>query len=78
MNKKITIFVDNTEQSRQLLSFVVKKGIAHELVTDAEAVKKIQEATNFEPPIVLCYDKDTNEFSILENKQELLEIKNGS
>ena len=78
MNKRIIIFVNDTEQSRSLLSFVVKKGIAHDLVTDKDAVNKLKEATNFEPPIVLCYDKETEEFSILENKQELMEIKNGS
>jgi hypothetical protein len=78
MNKKITIFVDNTEKSRQLLSFVVKEGIAHDLVIDIDAVNKLKEATNFEPPIVLCYDKETKKFKILENKQELMEIKNGN
>ena len=78
MGKKITIFVDNTEQSRQVLSFIVKKGITHDLVTDETAVNKIKETLNFEPPIVLCYDEETNEYSILENKQELMEIKNGS
>ena len=56
MSKLITIFVEDTDQSRQLLSFVVKSGIAHQLVTDKEAVDKLKEATKFEPPIVLCYD----------------------
>jgi hypothetical protein len=78
MSKLITIFVEDTDQSRQLLSFVVKSGIAHQLVTDKEAVDKLKEATKFEPPIVLCYDTETGEYTILENKQELMEIKNGS
>ena len=78
MSKVITIFVEDTEQSRQLLSFVVKNGIAHQLVTDKDAVKELKEAANFEPPIVLCYDTETGDYSILENKKELMEIKNGS
>tara|TARA_R100000234_G_scaffold98554_1_gene67088 strand:+ start:1154 stop:1390 length:237 start_codon:yes stop_codon:yes gene_type:complete len=78
MGKKITIFADDTEQSRQVLSFIVKKGIAHDLVTDQLSVNKMKETLNFEPPIILCYDEETNEYSILENKQELMEIKNGS
>ena len=78
MNKKITVFVDDTEQSRQVLGFIVKNGIAHNLVTDRKIVNKMKEALNFEPPIILCHDEDTNEYSILENKKELMEIKNGN
>ena len=78
MNKKITVFVDETEQSRQVLGFIVKNKIAHDLVTDQNTVNKMKEALNFEPPIVLCYNKDTNEYSILEDKKELMEIKNGN
>ena len=78
MSKKITVFVDDTEQSRQVLGFIVKNGIAHDLVTDQDTVSKMKETLNFEPPIILCYDEDTNEYSILENKKELMEIKNGN
>ena len=38
MSKKITVFVDETEQSRQVLSFIVKNKIVHDLVTDQVAV----------------------------------------
>jgi|TARA_R110001583_G_scaffold19686_1_gene76791 hypothetical protein len=78
MSKKITVFVDDTEQSRIVLGFIVKNKIAHKLVTDQTIVEKIKQTSSFEPPIVLCYDEETNEYSILENKQELMEIKNGS
>jgi len=78
MSKKITVFVDDTEQSRIVLGFIVKNKIAHNLVTDQTIVEKIKQTSSFEPPIVLCYDEETNEYSILENKQELMEIKNGS
>ena len=78
MNKKITVFVDDTEQSRQVLGFIVKNGITHDLVTDQDIVNKMKEALDFEPPIILCHDEDTNEYSILENKKELMEIKNGN
>jgi hypothetical protein len=76
MSKKITVFVDETEQSRQVLSFIVKNKIVHDLVTDQVAVNKIKKTLNFEPPIVLCYDEDTKNYSILEDKKELMEIKN--
>jgi hypothetical protein len=78
MSKKITVFADNAGPSRQVLKFIVKNGIPHDLVTDQDIVNKMKEALNFEPPIILCFDEDTNEFSILENKKELMEIKNGN
>ena len=78
MSKKIIVFVDNTEQSRQVLGFIVKNGITHDLVADQDIVNKMKETLDFEPPIILCHDEDTNEYSILENKKELMEIKNGN
>ena len=78
MSKKITVFVDDSEQSRQVLGFIVKNGIAHSLVTDQDIVDKMKEALDFQPPIILCHNEDTNECSILENKKELMEIKNGN
>jgi hypothetical protein len=78
MSKRLFVFVDNTEKSSAVLKFIVKNNISHNLITEINAVEKLKKAINFEPPILLCYDDETEEYSILENKKHLMEFKNGS
>ena len=78
MSKKITVLVDNTKQSGQVLNFIIKNNIAHNLITDENIVREAKEILDFEPPIILCYDENKNQYFIIENKKELMEIKNGS
>ena len=73
----LIIFVDNSEISKKILSLICKKRIPHQLVTEQSMVERVKKELDFSPPIVLYYEEETQQYVILENEKELLEVING-
>ena len=77
IKRPLIVFVDETETSRKILSLICKKRVPHQLVTEQSLVEMIKKELDFSPPIVLYYEEETQQYVILENKKELLEVING-
>ena len=73
----LIVFVDDSEISKKILSLICKKRIPHQLVTEQSVVEVVKKELDFSPPIVLYYKEETQQYVILENKKELLEVING-
>ena len=77
IKNQLIVFVDNSEISKKILSLICKKRIPHQLVTEQSMVERVKKELDFSPPIVLYYEEETQQYVILENKKELLEVING-
>jgi len=77
IKRPLIVFVDETETSRKILSLICKKRVPHQLVTEKSIVEGIKKELDFSPPIVLYYDDKAQQYVVLENKKELLEVING-
>ena len=73
----LIVFVDDGETSKKILSLLCKKRVPHQLVTEKSIVEGLKKELDFSPPIVLYYDNETQQYVVLENKKELLEVLNG-
>ena len=77
IKNQLIVFVDNSEISKKILSLICKKRIPHQLVTEQSMVERVKKELDFSPPIVLYYEEETQQYVILENEKELLEVING-
>jgi hypothetical protein len=77
MDKKILVFIDDSDESKKIVNFLIKKNIQHQLFLEKSVVEKIKKITGFLPPIILVQDGEKGETIILESLNELMEIANG-